>query len=402
VQSGKNTVLASRLFIITGILIGVVLALILGVFISRIITRGINKSVEFAETISNGDLTLNIEKAYLKRNDEIGQLSRSLQFMVDKLREIVATIQAGANNILSASIQISSSSQQMSQGSNEQASSTEEVSSSMEQMVANIQQNTDNSKQAEKIALVGTESIKRGSDATIKSVESMKQIADKVKIIGDIAFQTNILALNAAVEAARAGEHGKGFAVVAAEVRKLAERSRIAADEIDGLTKNGVKEAEDAGLLLSDIVPEIEKTARLVQEIAAASIEQNSGAEQINNAIQQLNVVVQQNAASSEELASSSEEMSSQAEQLAESVAFFKVEGKSRIEIGKMRKAKLNYDSKQLKQRSNGNGNGIGKGNGLPKGARINLIESTEIEDLEMIPKGKVAIVNEDGEYEDF
>ncbi len=308
--------------------VSLIFAVIIAVVLTRAVVRPILKAVNFAQDIAQGDLMVSLN---IDQKDEIGVLAKALQAMVTKLREVVTHVMLGADNILSASVQISSSSQQISQGSNEQAASTEEVSSSMEQMVANIQQNTDNSQQVEKIATLGAEGIKQGSGATLKAVDSMKQIANKVKIIGDIAFQTNILALNAAVEAARAGEHGRGFAVVAAEVRKLAERSRVAADEIDRLTKNGVSEAEDAGRMLADIVPEIEKTARLVQEIAAASIEQRSGAEQINNAIQQLNVVVQQNAAGSEELASSSEEMSSQAEQLTDSVSFFKVEiGSSR------------------------------------------------------------------------
>jgi methyl-accepting chemotaxis protein len=201
----------------------------------------------------------------------------------------------------------------------------------MEQMAANIQQNTDNAQQTEKIALQASEDIREGNQAVNQTVESMKTIAEKITIIGEIARQTNLLALNAAVEAARAGEHGKGFAVVAAEVRKLAERSQIAANEIDGLSKTSVAIAEKSGKLLEQIVPNIQKTSRLVQEITASSIEQNTGADQVNSAVQQLSQVIQQNAAASEEMASSSEELSSQAEQLQEAISFFKIDSRGQI-----------------------------------------------------------------------
>lgn len=384
----------AKVLMITVIAIGLVFSVILAIVLTRAVVEPVKKAVTFAQQIATGDLTSKLD---VNQKDEIGILAKAMQNMVEKLREVVSAVMAGSDNILSASIQVSSSSQQMSQGSNEQASSTEEISSSMEEMVANIQQNTDNSKQAERIALLGADSIKRGSEATIKSAESMKQIADKVKIIGDIAFQTNILALNAAVEAARAGEHGRGFAVVASEVRKLAERSRVAADEIDVLTKNGVREAEDAGRLLADIVPEIEKTAKLVQEIAAASIEQNSGAEQINNAIQQLNVVVQQNAASSEELASSSEEMSSQAEQLTEGVSFFKIENSTtKLRISKIDNKKVAFDTKQLKD----NQFNKVKGSSNSKGAKINLKDEPDLEFDVKSNKTKAAFADDD--FENF
>ena len=290
----------------------------------------INVITESAKSMANGDLTIDIQK----RSDK-DYLMISLATMVVRLRDIVINVMSGADNIASASQEMSSTSQEMSQGSSEQASSAEEVSSSMEEMTANIQQNAENAQQTEKIAQLSTASITDGSESSTTAVKSMKDIADKIQIVNDIAFQTNILALNAAVEAARAGEHGKGFAVVAAEVRKLAERSKIAADEIEIVSKSGVEISEKAGKQLEAIVPEMDKTLKLVQEISAASQEQNSGADQINSAIQQLNQVTQQNAAASEELATSSEELSSQADQLKEIISFFKV-GDDHVKISKV------------------------------------------------------------------
>lgn len=274
-----------------------------------------------AQMMAAGDLTVSLEKR--SENDELMQ---SLTDMVKSTAKIISEFRQAAESISSSSQQMSSTAQEMSQGATEQASSAEEVSSSMEQMVANIQQNTENSQQTQKIAVSAADGITKVAEAAKKTLTNIEEIADKVSIIGEIARQTNILALNAAVEAARAGEHGKGFAVVAAEVRKLAERSQVAAVEIDTLTKTSVRETDESGKLMEALVPEINKTAKLVQEITASSLEQNSGAEQVNNAIQQLNQVTQQNAAASEEVATSSEELSSQAEQLLESVRFFKLE----------------------------------------------------------------------------
>ena len=283
-----------------------------------------NQIIEKAKLVANGDLTVSLEK-----RSERDDLMKSLNDMVISTSNTIIEFRKAADNIAAASQEISSGSQQMSQGATEQASAAEEVSSSMEQMVSNIEQNTDNAQQTEKIALSASDGIRVGNQSVEISVSAMKDIAGKIKIINDIAFQTNILALNAAVEAARAGEHGKGFAVVAAEVRKLAERSKVAADEIDELSRNGVDVSERAGKQLNSLVPEIEKTTKLVQEITAASIEQNSGASQINNAIQQLNQVTQQNAAAAEEMATNSEELSSQADQLRDIIAFFKLDSES-------------------------------------------------------------------------
>lgn len=285
--------------------------------------------------ISNGDLTMEVPDHMRKRTDEIGTLSKSFIALVDNLKNVAGSVINGADNVASASQQISSSAQQISQGASEQATSAEEVSSTMEEMTSNIQQNADNAALTEKISTQAAESIFNVKMASQESLRSIKQIADKITIVNDIAFQTNILALNAAVEAARAGEHGKGFAVVASEVRKLAERSKIAADEIVGLSKESVDVTEKSVNQMNEIIPQVENTAKLLQEISSSIHEQNTGANQVNSAIQQLNQVTQQNAAESEEMATSSEEMSSQADHLRETIGFFKVDAKDVIGVQK-------------------------------------------------------------------
>ncbi|BBO68963.1 hypothetical protein DSCA_28930 [Desulfosarcina alkanivorans] len=310
------------------VIVGVtVLSLLVGIVLGMAITRGIvgklSRAVVFAKAIAAGDLTADID---VDRKDELGMMARALKEMVSKLRGIVEGVKRASENVASGSQELSASSEQMSQGATEQAAAAEEAASSMEQMAANIKQSADNALQTEKIAAKSAEDAHTGGKAVSETVAAMKNIAEKIAIIEEIARQTDLLALNAAIEAARAGEHGKGFAVVASEVRKLAERSQTAAAEISNLSGSSVEVAESAGEMLSKMVPDIQKTAELVQEISAASNEQTTGAEQINKAIQQLDQVIQQNASAAEEMASTSEELSSQSEQLQDNMAFFRIE----------------------------------------------------------------------------
>ncbi len=347
-----------------GIIILSLIALPVGILLAMVVARGIlvplRRTVHMITEMEQGHID---ERLELNRHDEIGQMGDAMDRFADSLEKeivgnmmnlangqlnfkveprsnkdvlrssikkvaedltgLIENIRLSAGNVSSGAQAISASSEEMSQGASEQAASAEEASSSIEQMTANIRQNADNAMQTEKIAVQAAVDAQEGGQAVIATVSAMKAIAEKITVIEEIARQTNLLALNAAIEAARAGEQGKGFAVVAAEVRKLAEHSQFAAGEINDLSHNSVDVAEKAGALLQSLVPNIQKTAELVQEISAASREQDAGANQINQSIQQLDMVIQQNASASEEMASTAEELSGQSEQLSEIISFF-------------------------------------------------------------------------------
>jgi methyl-accepting chemotaxis protein len=288
--------------------------------LSDTVDTAFKDTIHVAEALERGDLTQTVTRDYQGAFDQVKQ---SLNNTVAKLAQTIADVNATTDTIASATQQVSSTAQSLSQASSEQAASVEETSASIEQMAASINQNTENAKVADGMSADGSKKAAEGGQAVNETVGAMKDIAQKIGIIDDIAYQTNLLALNAAIEAARAGEHGKGFAVVAAEVRKLAERSQVAAQEIGQLASNSVGMAERAGKLLDEIVPATRRTAELVQEITAASQEQSAGVGQVNAAMGQLNQITQQNASASEELAATAEEMSSQADNLQQLMAFF-------------------------------------------------------------------------------
>jgi len=328
---------STRNFTITAIVGGLALAFVVSLWIIRGITRPLNEALSASNRLAEGDFMASLEA---KSTDEIGSLLSAMKNMTGKMRAVLTDVKIAANNVASGSEQLSAGAEQMSQGTTEQAASTEEASSSVEEMNATIRQNADNAMQTEKIALKSSDDARESGKAVVDAVAAMKQIAEKIGIIEEIARQTNLLALNAAIEAARAGEHGKGFAVVASEVRKLAERSQTAAAEISKLSGTTVDVAERAGQMLEKLVPDIQKTSELVQEISASSKEQASGADQINGAIQQLNQVVQQNAGAAEEMASTAEELASQADQLQTTVSFFKI-GAEQTVVKATRKAAM-------------------------------------------------------------
>jgi methyl-accepting chemotaxis protein len=337
------TAISIRITIIVLAMIAAIVSTVLLWLLSRTMTKPIGRIVVFTEALAKGDLTIPIRKDILHRGDEFGILAHAYEHLQDSLKGIVGAVQVSIAEVAGGSEQISRTSQQMSQGATEQASSAEEVSSSVEELAATIKQNTDNALATEHISQKAAIDAFEGGKAVDEAVDAMKVIAAKVDIINEIARQTNLLALNAAIEAARAGEAGKGFAVVASEVRKLAERSQTAASEITELSTNTVASATKAGEIIGRIVPDIKKTADLVQEISSASREQASGSDQIGKAMVQLDTIIQQNASASEEMASMAEELSGQAEQLEEAMSFFRLEANMKTDNGSKQIAHLEH-----------------------------------------------------------
>lgn len=348
-EIARTTTTTLLIFSIGSIFASILVTLV----ISRGITSPIQDVLEVVENISAGDLTKTINA---DRGDELGRLLAAMAKMTGKLNEMIGEVRMGAGSVSTAATQVASSASIVSQGTSEQAAAVEQVTSSMEQMSASVTQNAENSRKMEQMARKGAQDAGQSGLAVQESVSAMKSIAEKIAVIEEIAYQTNMLALNAAIEAARAGEHGRGFAVVAGEVRNLAERCRTAAQEIGGLAAANVQVAERSGGLLSELVPAIQKTADLVQEVAATSREQAAGVNQINGAISQVALVTQRNAAGAEELSSTAEELASQAEALQDMISFFRVSAIGIHGSGQKRKAAEKFQTQEPTNHANNGG----------------------------------------------
>ncbi len=323
-QASQSAYAGSRTVMLGGVILAIVLGIALTLMIVRYLSMTLRTAANLAHSVASGDLSQTVE---VTNHDEIGNVVSALNDMVTNLRRVAREVTTAATNVATGSEEMSATAGQVAQGAGEQSAATEESTAAMEEMAASVQQNSDNAQQTDKLASKASVDAQTSGTAVGETLVAMKNIAEKIGIIEEIARKTDLLALNAAVEAARAGEHGKGFAVVASEVRKLAERSSIAAAEISQLSRSGVMLAEGAGTMLSHLVPDIRKTAELVQEVSAAGREQSTGIDQTNKALQDLDRVTQQNAAAAEQMAATATELSGQAQQLQTAVAFFKIDG---------------------------------------------------------------------------
>jgi len=390
----QRTIRYSIFVYIVVALISVLLAFIISTIISNSILKSIRENIDLAEKLKEGDLTA---KLISDRADELGDLVRVFNGMADKLRSVMMAVQESSANVATGSSQLSVSAQQLSTGATEQAASAEEVSASMEQMASSIDQNNDNAQKTRLISEDVSAKAQESGEAVHHTVEAMKEISSKISIVSDIARQTNMLALNAAIEAARAGEAGKGFAVVAAEVRKLAEISQQSAISITELSRDSLSIATKAGDMIRSLVDEVKKTTDLVEEISAASMEQNNGMSQVNTALMQLDKVTQQNASSSEEIAATSEELAAQARALREEISFFKLGESNRVTAVPLERPKAkalpmgssSHPAEQTRKAEKKENN-------------VYLEEKSELLPGYIDPAGKVKNEELDGEFEEF
>ncbi|WP_062205322.1 methyl-accepting chemotaxis protein [Aureimonas sp. AU12] len=326
----------TRNVLIGSILAGIAAGLAVAGWLAFSISRRLRRAVDHVNAIASGDVTQDITP---QGRDEIGDLLVSMGTMRLRLREIIGSVRQSAGQVSSGSTLSAQTAEQLSSGSTEQAAASEQASAAIEEMAANVRQNADNASTTERIAAQASQRAQATGQAVLTSVEAMRSIAERIHVIQEIARQTDLLALNAAIEAARAGQHGKGFAVVASEVRKLAERSALAASEISALSLSTLNSSEDAGRQLEELVPDIQRTAELVTEISAACREQSVGIDQINQAIQQLDQVTQANAGAANEMSATAEQLSGEARTLEDRAAFFRLETEEGLALGEAQTA---------------------------------------------------------------